>query len=72
MCDINRAQYDTEAEITAARMVVTETQMGSLSLIQRRLRIGLAKAIRIMAELERRGVVGPQEGAKARDVLVRE
>ncbi len=72
MSEINRSRYDTEEEIAAARAIVTETQMGSVSLLQRRLRIGLAKAIRIMLVLERRGVVGPQEGAKARAVLVRE
>jgi S-DNA-T family DNA segregation ATPase FtsK/SpoIIIE len=53
----------------AAYLVVTR-QFGSTSLIQRALRIGYVHATEVMNELERRGIVGPADGAKARAVLV--
>ncbi|MCH7620088.1 MAG: DNA translocase FtsK, partial [Candidatus Marinimicrobia bacterium] len=52
----------------AMRLVVTHRQ-GSVSLLQRRLRVGYSRAARLIDELENAGVVGPFEGSKAREVL---
>lgn len=53
----------------AARLIVRH-QQGSVSLLQRRLKLGYARAARIVDQLEEAGVVGPSEGSKAREVLV--
>ena len=50
--------------------VVFDTKQASVSMLQRRLKLGYARAARIMDEMEEKGIVGPSQGSKPRDILI--
>jgi S-DNA-T family DNA segregation ATPase FtsK/SpoIIIE len=66
----NGASGEDEAIIQQCIEVIRSEQKASVSLMQRRLRLGYTRAARIMDELELRGIVGPSKGAEPRDILI--
>ncbi len=71
--DVEAAGADEEYDemYDQAMAMVTETQQASISMIQRRLRVGYNRAARMIEQMERDGVVGPADGAKPREVFAR-
>ncbi len=67
---INGSNFDRDPLFEEAARLVVRHQQGSASLIQRRLKVGYARAGRIIDELEAAGIIGPYEGSKARQVLI--
>ena len=61
---------DLDPMFEEAARVIVRHQQGSVSLLQRRLKLGYSRAARIVDQLEEAGIVGPSEGSKAREVIV--
>lgn len=61
---------DDEDLVNQAIQVIVETRKASATLLQRKLNVGFARAARIMDILEERGIIGPQDGAKPRDIFI--
>ena len=61
---------DGDAMLNDAIQVVLDMGKASTSLLQRRLRVGYARAARIMEEMEERGIVGPPDGSRPREILI--
>lgn len=66
----NDTELDGDEMLPAAVDVILETGQASVSMLQRRLKLGYARAARIVDEMEEKGIVGPFQGSKPRDILV--
>ncbi|MGA1046453.1 MAG: DNA translocase FtsK [Minisyncoccia bacterium] len=67
---VDYGSEDVDNLFEEAKNLVLQTGKGSASLLQRRLKVGYARAARLLDELEAAGIVGPSEGSKPRDVLI--
>jgi S-DNA-T family DNA segregation ATPase FtsK/SpoIIIE len=66
----NAEELDGDEMLPAAVDVILETQQASVSMLQRRLKLGYARAARIVDEMEEKGIVGPFQGSKPRTILI--
>lgn len=66
----NASELDGDEMLPAAVEVILETGQASVSMLQRRLKLGYARAARIVDEMEEKGIVGPFQGSKPRDILI--
>ncbi len=66
----NSDEIDGDEMLPAAVEVILETKQASVSMLQRRLKLGYARAARIVDEMEEKGIVGPFQGSKPRDILI--
>ena len=70
--DSDYGDEDYDERYDEAVAIVTEAGQASISMVQRRLRVGYNRAARMIERMEKEGVVGPADGAKPRQVIVRE
>jgi len=68
---LGEIEYDEDERYDEAVAMVTETRQASISMIQRRMRVGYNRAARMVERMENEGVVGPSDGVKPREVLVK-
>ena len=68
--DANDEEMGGDEMLPAAVDVILETGQASVSMLQRRLKLGYARAARIVDEMESKGIVGPYQGSKPRDLLI--
>ena len=68
--DANEGELEGDDMLPAAVDVILETNQASVSMLQRRLKLGYARAARIVDEMEEKGIVGPFQGSKPRDILI--
>ena len=68
--DPNTEELDGDEMLPQAVEVILETKQASVSMLQRRLKLGYARAARIVDEMEEKGIVGPFQGSKPRDILI--
>ena len=66
----NSDELDGDEMLPQAVDVILETKQASVSMLQRRLKLGYARAARIVDEMEEKGIVGPFQGSKPRDILI--